>query len=278
MNNEIDHSAANALAGLFISTILSIHGFKGESLSASGALTAFLVGIVLFTMNPAMGWMLIIFYLLGSRVSKVRHEQKKQQEELIKSQRNAWQVIGCSVSLLYSSYLFSIPTRKSFASIFSLASMGCCLGDTFASEIGSVFASREPILITTLERVPPGTNGAISLVGTLASILGGALMGLSFQLLRFVYPLYLYQVPPSGSFLYTTVLLGGGSGFVGSLIDSLLGATLQETRLSEKSKKIAQTSSKDNTKHISGMNLLSNEAVNLLSSLVTGFIFASLSS
>ena len=273
----MDHSAANALVGFLISTVLSIHGFRRESLSASGALAAFLIGIVLFTLNPAMGWMLIIFYLLGSRVSKVRHEQKKQQEELIKSQRNAWQVIGCSVSLLYSSYLFSLPTRKSFASIFSLASMGCCLGDTFASEIGSVFASRDPILLTTLERVPPGTNGAISLVGTLASILGGVLMGLAFQLLRFLYPAYVYH-NPSDSFLYTTMLLGGGSGLVGSLIDSLLGATLQETRLSEKSKKIAQTSSREKTKHISGMNLLSNEAVNLLSSLLTGFIFASVSS
>ena len=54
----------------------------------------------------------------------------------------------------------------------------CCLGDTLASELG-ILSKTPPILITTLKTVPPGTNGGISKTGTLASILGGFIMGLT---------------------------------------------------------------------------------------------------
>ena len=54
----------------------------------------------------------------------------------------------------------------------------CCLGDTLASELG-ILSPTPPILITTLKSVPPGTNGAISLGGTLASIAGGLIMGIT---------------------------------------------------------------------------------------------------
>jgi uncharacterized membrane protein len=53
---------------------------------------------------------------------------------------------------------------------------GCCLGDTLASELG-ILSRSPPVLVTTFKRVPPGTNGAISVGGTLASMVGGLIMG-----------------------------------------------------------------------------------------------------
>jgi hypothetical protein len=50
------------------------------------------------------------------------------------------------------------------------------MGDTLASEFG-ILSSSPPILLTTLITVPPGTNGALSLIGTAASIGGGMAMG-----------------------------------------------------------------------------------------------------
>ncbi|EAU91485.2 integral membrane family protein [Coprinopsis cinerea okayama7 len=53
----------------------------------------------------------------------------------------------------------------------------CCLGDTLASELG-ILSRAPPRLITTFKPVPPGTNGAMSTGGTIASIAGGAIVGL----------------------------------------------------------------------------------------------------
>ena len=50
------------------------------------------------------------------------------------------------------------------------------MGDTLASELG-ILSSTPPFLLTTLKTVPPGTNGALSSLGTAASIGGGMAMG-----------------------------------------------------------------------------------------------------
>lgn len=57
--------------------------------------------------------------------------------------------------------------------------LACCMGDTLASELG-ILSKSPPLLITTFKRVPPGTNGAMSALGTTVSILGGGLIGLTF--------------------------------------------------------------------------------------------------
>ena len=60
--------------------------------------------------------------------------------------------------------------------IGSFRHFACCMGDTLASELG-ILSSSPPILLTTLKTVPPGTNGALSSIGTAASIGGGMAMG-----------------------------------------------------------------------------------------------------
>ena len=74
---------------------------------------------------------------------------------------------------------------------FHQGSLCCMCGDTFSSELGPVLGSKNNIISPTsdqvfhiikFKRVPKGTNGGISLLGTLASFYGGLLVGLTYYL------------------------------------------------------------------------------------------------
>ncbi|KAF8887035.1 integral membrane protein DUF92-domain-containing protein [Gymnopilus junonius] len=149
----------------------------------------------------------------------------------------------------------------------NLGHFACCLGDTLASELGILSRSR-PRLVTTLKAVPPGTNGAISTGGTVASIVGGGLVGLMVGL-----TLVLENTRCAGSWgsmVFETVGWGMCGGGLGSLVDSLLGATVQQTRYSKAKKVVLQDESKlqAEIEVISGWNVLTNNQVNLVASVI----------
>lgn len=137
----------------------------------------------------------------------------------------------------------------------------CCTADTWASELGVLSAS-PPRLLTTLRRVPPGTNGGVSLLGTAASAVGGAFIGVMYLLATAVSSWD--DVQPH------VVLLGAATGLLGSLVDSLLGATLQESRYDPSKEQIcAEGIAAKEAKRVSGLDVLSNAQVNLASVVLT---------
>lgn len=103
---------------------------------------------------------------------------------------------------------FSFATRSHFA---------CCLGDTLASELG-ILSKSPPILITSFSRVPPGTNGGVSLVGTLASLSGGVVMGLTVAASLIWESSACRQTWPA--LMKELVLVGAAAGLFGSFVSS----------------------------------------------------------
>lgn len=93
-----------------------------------------------------------------------------------------------------------------------VASFATKLSDTFASEIGKAYG-KTTFLITTLERVEPGTEGAVSAEGTAASVVGATILSL-----------YGWAI---GLITAKAVPLSIVAAFVATNIESLLGATLQ---------------------------------------------------
>lgn len=199
---------------------------------------------------------------------------------LIGGQRNWVQVlcnggIGslCALLYLYNSGIGEKPINLSgadmdHATVYSLgylASISCSCGDTWASEVGSAIGGK-PRLITTLKSVPRGTNGAITVMGLGCSLAGGLLIGASYYI-----AVLLFSVTDTCTPQWIIVFIGGMAGLVGSLIDSLLGATVQYSGYSEEIKKVVNAPGID-VKHISGYNIIGNHAVNFISALLTSVL------
>lgn len=219
---------------ILLCTILSLHGVKKKSLSTDGAIAAFIVGIIIFS-HPDITWSLILigFYLSGSILTKIGAQWKKKYEEsyIEGGQRNSIQVLangltGAVLSLVHRSLIHDYNQCKSINSnvlhwiLFTgyLAHFACCNGDTWASEIG-ILSKNQPILITSLKKVPRGTNGGISILGLFASIMGGCFLGVIAALSL--------VVSNNCNFRYyhgiLIIFIGGVAGITGSLIDSILG-------------------------------------------------------
>jgi uncharacterized protein (TIGR00297 family) len=93
-----------------------------------------------------------------------------------------------------------------------LAALAEATADTVSSEIGQAFGGT-PFMLTTLRRVPPGTDGAISLLGTIAGIAAAALIAATGA--------------PALGLSPTGCAVAFAAGVAGLFFDSLLGATVE---------------------------------------------------
>lgn len=166
-------------------------------------------------------------------------------------------------------------SNASFLSLLYVTAQSVVLGDTLASELGTVLSPTKPVLITSLREVPVGTNGGVTLLGLLISFGSGLLIGVLYFL-----PLWFLKIFQE-CFIdeyqhFLAILICGLSGLLGSLVDSLLGATLQYSGFDKETGQIMKKKG-ENVITISGRDILSNEEVNLLSILITSIIVSAIS-
>ena len=206
------------IQALLLNTVLIAVAQRAPLLTPAGWVHAGALGTVLWGCLGWRGWVAVVAYLvLGSLVTRVglREKQERGLAEARGGRRgpeNVWgsAATGACLALLIGA---GVEPRSLLLVGFS-ASFAAKLADTFGSEIGKRWG-RRPVLITTLRSVPPGTEGAISLAGTLASAAGSVLMTLVMWQL---------QLLPSISVSLVVMLIG----LLATLAESLLGALAQD--------------------------------------------------
>ena len=203
--------ASQFLSALLVTGAFAALAYALGMISPSGALGGLLVGATIYaSLGPRGFAVLALFVIGGSLLTRFGYGRKAragaaQEHGGRRSARNA--LANCAVATLCA--ILAATGSEPFAAAF-VASLGAAFADTAESEIGQLL-SRRPRLITTLQKVPPGTDGAVSFPGTLAGAGAAvltALLGLSLGML---------ETPASA-------LLVAIAAFLGTLADSLIGA------------------------------------------------------
>jgi uncharacterized protein (TIGR00297 family) len=199
-------------------TVLSVLSYRFGLLTGSGAAASFAVGLAIGGLGD-VGWLLtlIVFTFMGFAVTKFRFQIKESKglQEGRKGERTYRNVLANGlVPALVAVTAFATGSQGSvLAAIAYISSVAVAAADTTASELGVL--SDRTYLITTGERVAPGTDGGISLNGTMWCVLASAVASYTGWLVIVNQP------------FDPLVLIPVAMGVAGCMVDSVIGATLE---------------------------------------------------
>jgi uncharacterized protein (TIGR00297 family) len=266
------------LLGLFLSAAVAALGYWRRALSRSGVAGAILVGTLIFGFGGwEWGLLLIAFFVSSSWLSHYRKTDKVLVAEKFSKgmRRDIGQTLangglGAILAVVYARF----PEPLLFAAFVGV--MATVTADTWATELG-ILSRVPPRLITSGDVVPPGTSGGVSTLGTWSSVAGALLIGTVATALVQVGSLLGGTSWSLRATSYTLLAVVGG--LVGSLFDSLLGATVQGIYYCAQCAK--ETESPVHhcgtpAQPLRGWTWLNNDLVNFLASVVGGLVAASL--
>jgi len=218
--------------GLAVNTVLAGLAFAARTVDLSGVVAGMFLGTAIYAFLDWKGFLLLLaFFVIGSAATKLGYRRKAaqnlaQEKGGRRGARHAFANAGVAAgcALFAAATPFLVLSTLAFAGALATAA-----ADTASSEIGQLYG-RRTFLITTFKPVPRGTEGAVSLEGTLAGIAASLVIAALGAAV--------------GLFAWSGVVPVVAGAFVGTTFESLVGAALGKR------------------------NLLDNEALNFLNTLV----------
>ncbi|CBF79747.1 hypothetical protein AN7615.2 [Aspergillus nidulans FGSC A4] len=233
-----------------------------KSLTPFGIVVAALTAIA-HAVNP---WslplfLLLVFYLGGTKATKVKHDIKAQltlsatgshggEGARTHIQVLANSIVATVLSLVHAWVIRNNKADGLTAECFSngrhaadllvvgiVANYAAVAADTFSSELG-ILSKSKPRLITspTLRVVPPGTNGGVTGTGILAGLLGAFTIAVTSAILLPLCGSFKSTVQDRIIWILATTFWGG----LGSILDSVLGGLFQASVVDKRSGKIVE--------------------------------------
>jgi uncharacterized protein (TIGR00297 family) len=218
---------------LIVNGVLALAGYFTRSVSFSGAIGGWVLGAILIL---GAGWplyvALLVFFVIGTAATKLGYARKArlglaQEGGGRRGFSHAFSNVGVAaicaiaVSRLGRSVHPSAVEIELLPMFMGIAALATAAADTTASEIGQLLG-RRAFLPLTLRRVPVGTEGAISVEGTLAGAMAGFVVALAGA--AAVGQLFADLVPLSSGFVWGMVLLLTLCAFAGSYLESVAGS------------------------------------------------------
>lgn len=194
--------------------ILGFITYKRKSLDLFGSAVMVIMGIIII-FSAGTNWLLLIILFLVMSLFATKYSKKyKMSLGEFEGRRTSKNVISNGVVACFMAAFggYYMPFVGGFIGAIATAT-----ADTLGSEIGVLDA--HPRLITTFQKVDPGTNGAVSVLGTIVGMVGAAIIGIVAFLLGIM-------PDPVAAILVAVV-----SGTLGCFMDSILGALFENRKL-----------------------------------------------
>jgi uncharacterized protein (TIGR00297 family) len=210
-------AAAGALGlGAVLAVAVGILAWWKGSLTPGGVLGATTIGTLLFGLGGWPGALALMgFFLSSSLLSRLFRTQARKAQAEAEYAKGGTRDLGQSMAnggMAGAAALLLGLTGDPRWLGAAVGALAAANADTWATELG-VLSRAAPRLITSFRPAEAGASGAVSAAGTLAALGGAAFVGAAAALGR----------PELWRFLPWAAL----AGLAGSLVDSLLGATLQ---------------------------------------------------
>ena len=208
---------------LAIHTVLAIAGWLLRTVTVSGFITGWVLGAIILL---GAGWPLYIalltFFVIGTLATKIGFESKskrglEQERGGRRGFSHAFANVGvAAICAIAVSRATRGDTHIEMIPLFmGIASLATAAADTTATEIGKL-TGRSAFLPLTFRRVDVGTEGAISLEGTLAGIVAAAIVAMvGTTMTSLVWP-----VPYRTRVIVVVTLCA----FLGSYLESIAGS------------------------------------------------------
>ncbi len=213
MNTIICTNLIDVLLGLSMVLLFGLLSLSKRAVDFAGLVAGIVVGSTYVFVGGLMAFIpLLTFFLLASIFTKYKYsiKMKKGAAEKRQGARSWNNVVSNGLPPFIFLVLWKIFSSQAFLLAF-LSAIAADLSDTLSNEIGTL-SHTDPILLFSWKRVPAGTSGAVSVKGTLAGLIAPIIISIE-------------AIPFLGLNWY--LLIPIFAGFMGNLMDSVLGATLE---------------------------------------------------
>lgn len=209
--------------GFLLSIIVAYIAFFGNWVTLDATKAVVIFGTIIFGLGGwALAFAVLAFFITSNllsrwnRIQRENNSDNNSRKSVNSKRRDGYQIWANGFWIAFFCILWFLTDSAAFMTA-TFTALAAATADTWATEVGTVNPGKT-VKINSFQPVRPGSDGGVSSKGTMASALGALLIaGFIFTTSTF-FPILLFII----------VLL---LGFLGSIIDSYLGALITDNKI-----------------------------------------------